>query len=265
MEAGRGKNGEDRECAVGLQPGRGRGIAGDRPGVVANASAASIGLVTAPSPSTWQRRLPNVLTLARVGLALVFFGVLALFDAAASPVASGRVDLLLIGAAGVFIVAAITDALDGALARRWGVVSLFGRVIDPFADKLLVLGGFVMLSGPNFVDGSGRNLTAVAPWMAVAILARELLITSLRGVYESRGVSFAATTSGKLKMILQCVCVPLVLLLPNVPAAWGRAAEARDWTDITAEVIVWATVLMSVWSGLPYVVRAVRQRASVRG
>lgn len=205
-----------------------------------------------------------MLTLARVGLALVFFGVLAAFDAASSPVARGDIDWLLIGAAGLFIVAAITDALDGFLARRWGVVSLFGRVIDPFADKLLVLGAFVMLAGPNFVDAAGRNLTAVAPWMAVAILARELLITSLRGVYESRGVSFAATTSGKLKMILQCVCVPLVLLLPSVPAAWGRDAAARDWTDLAALITVWATVIVSVWSGAPYILRAVRQRGQIR-
>jgi CDP-diacylglycerol--glycerol-3-phosphate 3-phosphatidyltransferase len=102
------------------------------------------------------------------------------------------------------------------------------------------------------------TISHVTTWMAVAILAREILITSLRGVYEAKGVSFAATPIGKWKMILQSVCVPLVLLLPNVPFSWGRTGE-RDWVDVTLAVVVWATVIVSVWSGVPYVMRAIRE------
>ena len=244
--------------------------------------------VPVPSPAAlpkWKRNLPNALTLARVGLAVVFFGVLGWFDWRGSPVQTGGVDWRLIGAAALFVAAAVTDALDGYLARKWGVVSLFGRVMDPFADKVLVIGAFVMLAGSAFqnesvwqptviMPGSSpvvrnaivvyESLSHVAPWMVIVILARELLVTSLRSVFESKGVSFAATMSGKLKMILQCVCVPLVLLLPNVPFSWGRT-EGSDWVPMVVRITVWATVIVTAWSGIPYVLRAMRESGKLQG
>jgi CDP-diacylglycerol--glycerol-3-phosphate 3-phosphatidyltransferase len=165
----------------------------------------------------------------------------------------------------VFILAAVTDALDGHLARKWGVVSLFGRVMDPFADKLLVLGGCAYLSGAMFavhdLRGHWYQVSGVYPAMAVVVLARELLITSLRGVFESRGVSFAATASGKWKMILQSVCIPLVLLLLATTDVM-RFTETGLELSVSGYVViavVWATVIVTVWSGLPYVLRAIRE------
>lgn len=216
-------------------------------------------------PSPWQRQLPNLLTTARVVLAGAFFVVLAL----ARPVPfdhdmelTARLELgwrlhgALLAAAAVFVLAAATDFLDGILARRWGVVSQFGRVMDPFADKLLVLGAFIMLAGPGFTwvfhDGTRLSFTRVAPWMAVVILARELLVTSLRGVVESRGVDFSATMTGKLKMALQSVAVPVILVVISFSTPWpGRAST---WF---LDGLVWATVAVSVMSGVPYVLRAV--------
>ncbi|MCC6678226.1 MAG: CDP-diacylglycerol--glycerol-3-phosphate 3-phosphatidyltransferase [Phycisphaerales bacterium] len=216
-------------------------------------------------PSSWQRRLPNLLTTARIVLAGAFFVVLAmsrpaLFD---EDVPLGerlglgwKVNGGLIGAAVVFVLAALTDFLDGILARRWGVVSKFGRVMDPFADKLLVLGAFIMLAGPGFTwtftDGSTMSFTRVAPWMAVVILARELLVTSLRGVLESQGVDFSATMTGKLKMVLQSVAVPVILVVVSFATPWPGT-----WAAWLLDGLVWATVAVSVLSGVPYVQRAV--------
>lgn len=208
-----------------------------------------------PAPVTgWKRNTPNALTSARV---LLSAAVVLILSTAIDPptVAHGMTPergwLLL--AAGVFVIAALTDALDGYLARRWRVVSLFGRVVDPFADKLLVLGCFVCLAGSSFVDSRGGMASGVQAWMVVVILGRELLITTLRGVYESRGVDFSATWSGKSKMILQSIVIPVVLVtLAFSPAEPGSSAK---WV---IQSLVWATVGVTVWSGVPYLVRAWR-------
>lgn len=195
----------------------------------------------------WKRRIPNALTVARVGLAV---GTVAVLSAG---VEGGALRLLL--GASMFAAGAVTDALDGHFARRWNVITPFGRIMDPFADKLLVIGAFVCLAGPAFAaatEGGGHyQASGVAPWMVVAILGRELLVTSIRGVLEGRGVAFGATWSGKWKMILQSAAVPLILvLLASVdthPGTWGRTVIL---------VAVWSTLVVTLWSGVPYVVRA---------
>ncbi len=219
----------------------------------------------------WKRALPNRLTMLRLVLAGVFFALLATHQYAEplrTPIPPGIPSppspLLL--AAAIFVLAALTDALDGHLARKWRVVSLFGRVMDPFADKVLVLGAFVLLAGPNFAvrltpAGGTVLVTEVQPWMAVVILARELLVTSLRGAYESRGVDFSATASGKWKMILQCVAVPLVLTIVAFTPTWRHVADAEAERTAAGWIVfgvVWLTVLVSAWSGVPYVRRAIR-------
>jgi CDP-diacylglycerol--glycerol-3-phosphate 3-phosphatidyltransferase len=172
-------------------------------------------------------------------------------------------DPWLIAAAALFVFAALTDAVDGHLARKWRVVSVFGRIMDPFADKVLVLGAFAYLSAPLFSyaftpedsDLVRYQASGVSAWMVVLILARELLVTSIRAAFESRGVDFSATASGKWKMILQSVAVPLVLVILALgPAPPGSLAR---WAiDLT----VWLTVIVTVWSGLPYIQRALRSR-----
>jgi len=202
--------------------------------------------------------LPNALTVLRLVLAIGFFGLLhaGLARAADDLAPMAGIRWWLLGAAALFIVAAITDFLDGYLARRWQAVSRFGRVMDPFADKILVLGALVSLASPRFqlVDPADAGLyqaTAVAPWMIIVILARELLVTSIRGVYEREGIDFSAAWSGKAKMLLQSLVVPAVLalvaLVPVEPGSPGR------WAVLA---LVWATVLVTAVSGLPYILRA---------
>ena len=202
--------------------------------------------------------IPNRLTLARLAITVAVIAVLALYDHPTGPAWALPLAAIL------FVAAALTDTLDGYLARRWNVVSRFGRIMDPFADKALVLGSFIMLAGPGFTAADGRLITGLAPWMVVLILARELLVTSLRGVMESIGVDFSATWTGKGKMILQSVVVPLVLTL-----IWlGPRDELLDPAPavrITIESAVWLTVIVTVLSGIPYVKTAIRASRDAGG
>ncbi len=212
-----------------------------------------------PAISTLKARIPNALTLARVFLAIGMFVILTVVvepptDDAGSTSQAGA----LLFAAGFFVLAAITDALDGYFARRWQVVSLFGRVMDPFADKLLVLGSFVFLAGPAFVSPDGIARAGFEPWMVVLILARELLVTTLRGVYERAGVDFSATASGKIKMILQSIAVPLILVVLAFDPA-GSGSTAR----YAILAITWSVVIVTIWSGAPYLIRAGKARTAM--
>jgi CDP-diacylglycerol---glycerol-3-phosphate 3-phosphatidyltransferase len=199
-----------------------------------------------------RRQIPNILTLSRLAFAVAFFAVLTPWRYSASAyLQRADPDPWLLTAMVLFIIAASTDFLDGYLARKWNVVSVFGRIMDPFADKVLVIGAFIYLAGPGFAVGD-RQVSGVYPWMAAVILARELLITSIRAAFESRGVSFAATTSGKLKMILQSICIPGVLLLLNLETDPRSILITR-----VIPILTWATTLVTVWSAVPYIVRAV--------
>ncbi|MBX3364087.1 MAG: CDP-diacylglycerol--glycerol-3-phosphate 3-phosphatidyltransferase [Phycisphaeraceae bacterium] len=193
----------------------------------------------AVSAARWKRTLPNALTIARLGLAAVFFVILSIDHVVDRPV-------WLVTAAVVFVVAATTDALDGYLARRWHVVSRFGRIADPFADKVLVLGAFVMLAGSSF-SGPHTHAPQVEAWMAVVILGRELLVTSLRAMAEGAGVDFSALSAGKIKMIVQSLAVPAILLV-------YAFSEHHVWVSY----IAWATTIITVLSAWPYIAKAAR-------
>lgn len=205
-----------------------------------------------------RRQIPNLLTLGRLLLATVFFALLAVFDFEDSS------DALLVVAVTVFVVAALTDAVDGYLARRWNAITVFGRVMDPFADKILILGAFVMLAGANFarwtVHGDPDMASGVETWMVVVILARELLITSLRGMVESRGVSFAAVGAGKIKMVAQSVAVPMILVC--VALQTGSEPGFARRAHLGASVVAWATTIVTAWSAIPYLLRGWRAIAS---
>jgi len=220
--------------------------------------------------------IPNLLTCLRLVLAAGFFALLSGYQFPEGP------EWLLRAAAGLFVVAAATDALDGYLARKWNAVSAFGRIMDPFADKVLVLGAFVMLAGPGFtlVEGWGRigvvgqspellstQISGVAPWMAIVILARELLVTTIRAVLESRGIDFSASGSGKAKMVVQAIGVPAILLLCSLMEATSMNFLSTVLIDEVrpaeyppaklARVIAWVVTIVTAWSALPYITRAV--------
>jgi CDP-diacylglycerol--glycerol-3-phosphate 3-phosphatidyltransferase len=220
-----------------------------------------------PTVSPWLAAVPNWLTVSRLFLAAAFFLSL---EFARRPIHD---EWWLSAAAGLFILGALTDALDGWLARRWNAVSVFGRVMDPVADKILVVGAFIYLAGPAFlttvVTKTGVvkpvQATAVDAWMAVVILLRELLVTSIRAVLESKGVDFSAVWTGKAKMLAQSIAVPTVLGLVALGSRLTGASPydlprppMPDWINLMLRVVVWTTVALTIISAVPYVVRGSR-------
>ncbi|MCH2133409.1 MAG: CDP-alcohol phosphatidyltransferase family protein [Phycisphaerales bacterium] len=203
-----------------------------------------------PADSTWLSRasIPNLLTLLRAAMALGFFVLLEFYRFPGTGVVVANVAIVL------FILAAATDALDGHLARKWDVTSGFGRIMDPLCDKLLVIGAFVYLAGGRFAvpewestDAPFRMTTGIYPWMVVVILTRELFVTTVRAVAEGSGVAFGAKSLGKMKMVFQSVAVPIILALAvNLPAT------EYAWSGWTCMVLAWATVGVTLLSGLPY-------------
>jgi len=145
----------------------------------------------------------------------------------------------------LFVVLAATDFLDGYLARQGGHVSAFGRIADPFVDKVLVVGTLIFLA---VMPWSRERIPA---WFAVVILAREFLVTGLRGYVESIGEEFAADRFGKIKMVVQCCAVGGVMWIPAYP--WSEAWLAF-WEPLVGLLIV-VTLVATVGSGVSYVLR----------
>ena len=212
------------------------------------------------------RHVPNALTGARLVLAGVFFWMLAYYQY------RGRGDPWFLNTAFViYCIALTTDFLDGYLARRWRVEGAFGRVVDPFVDKVLVIGSFIFFAGKNFIIPETvsvgvspspdpgmvvKTLTGVAPGMVVLILARELLVTTFRGMSEAGGQNFGAAFSGKLKMVLQSVTILVILVYVNY-LHWLETHNYKTAATLIRDICIWTTIAVTVYSGLMYVSRAV--------
>ena len=197
------------------------------------------------------RHLPNLLTAGRFFLAIGFFIVLAFYDAydpAHNPPAWPVIDIAL----AIFLVAVATDVVDGYLARRMGHMTTFGRIADPFVDKIIICGAMVYFIGGEFIH-DGVNVTGWQTWMVVLILARELLVTGMRSFSESHGIPFAASLTGKAKMFLQCVAVTWSLLCVG---HWAADAGAPAWLTVGRDISIWTATLFTGVSGLVYIKRA---------
>lgn len=197
--------------------------------------------------------LPNQITVARLFISVIFLSLLSIFDWRHRDQQGWMIEL----AFWLFIVAALSDILDGYLARRQNQVTSFGRILDPFVDKILVCGGFILLLGKGFVDENGTITTGLVAWMVVVIIARELLVSGLRGFSEAQGKPYAANYWGKAKMVTQCVTIPLIL---KSVGGWHGVHWITTWRDF----MIWATVLITTLSAVSYLVAsrdALSQRA----
>lgn len=195
---------------------------------------------------TPSKHLPNQITAARGLLAVVFFVLLARYEHRTPTV------WLLDAAWILFVVAAVSDFLDGYIARRYGFVTALGRILDPLVDKVLICGTFIFFAGENFVGESGENATRVAAWMVVVIVCRELLVTGLRGFSESKGHAFGAGLHGKLKMWMQSIAAPTILFI----IARQHTGAIGDVGDTIKLVLAWATTLITALSTVQYLMRA---------
>ena len=188
--------------------------------------------------------LPNQITFGRLILAIAFFALLSQYTQRAPNPA------LLDAAAALFIIAALTDFLDGYLARKWRQVTTLGRVLDPLVDKVLVCGAFILFAGPSFVNEAGENVTEVRAWMVVVIVGRELLVTGLRGFNESIGQSFGASLYGKIKMWMQSIAAPTILFIIAHEDAVGSSSAGLKRT------LAWLTTIVTALSMVQYLIRS---------
>ncbi len=179
--------------------------------------------------------IPNVLTVSRFALSMVFFVLLS----------SGSPILLDVGLV-VLVLAAATDISDGIVARKMGETSFFGEVGDPVVDKILICGSFVFFAaGFGGVTG-GR--WAVSPWAPTLIIGRELIVSGLRSYADARGAPIGSTIFGKSKMVVQFTAVCIVVLIMShfrgSMVALGAATGA-----------VWVAVFVTLATGGVYLVR----------
>lgn len=183
------------------------------------------------------RLIPNILTLGRLVLTVVFLAMILY-----SPYAGNKSTVLDVAFV-LFVAAGLTDITDGIVARKLNVASKFGRMVDPLADKVLVCGTFVcfaIVREPRLFE-FGPIALGVIQWSVAGILiVREAYVTVLRHVSEARGISFAATASGKIKMFVQTFAIGTVIIkMGHVQTAtWGY------WfTTVTYAVMLTTTVV----------------------
>lgn len=168
--------------------------------------------------------LPNKLTIGRIIAIPIFIVVFLMGYRYTSAV--------------IFILAAFTDMLDGKIARKYNLVTNFGKLMDPLADKLLVMSALICMV----------ELGDVAGWMVVVILGREFIITGMRQVAAAQGIVIAAGTTGKIKTVTQMIAIPL-LILDNWPFAMLSFELPMDI------IFLWIALIMTVVSGTEYIVK----------
>jgi CDP-diacylglycerol--glycerol-3-phosphate 3-phosphatidyltransferase len=186
--------------------------------------------------------IPNILTFGRLVLTIVFL-IMVLYS---PPIyAQGELpfpDFLDIAFI-LFCIAGLTDIIDGIVARKFNVVSKFGRMVDPLADKVLVCGAFIcfaIIGEPKLFDLPDAALRIIHWSVAAIIILREVYVTVLRHIAEARGVNFAATVSGKIKMFLESFAIGTVVIkMAHVQTAtWGY------WfTTITFALMLIVTII----------------------
>ncbi len=180
--------------------------------------------MTAQTGGFWN--LSNKLTLFRIG-AIPIVVLLLLFFPERGPSFI---------AAFVFLLAAISDGLDGYLARRGNMVSNVGKLLDPLADKLLVCTALIMLI----------PLGRVSAWIVAVIIGREMVVTTLRGVSAADGVVIAANWTGKLKAFTQLAATNLLIL--HYPYF------SLD-IHLIGTIMIWIAAVLTIWSGLDFIFR----------
>jgi len=183
----------------------------------------NLSAMVAPAPRRFWN-VPNTLTVGRLALAVFVFALIDYQSYA--------------WALALFVVAAATDALDGYFARLLKQDTPIGRQLDPLIDKVIVSGCYIYLAT---ISGSG-----VLPWMVTAIVVRELLIQGLRSHLEGQGQAFGARAAGKLKTVVQCGSISVVLLCLALQTSSHTLFLIRDG-------LTWLAVLLTLYSGLSYV------------
>lgn len=177
--------------------------------------------------------LPNTITLIRIVLVPVF--LLAFLT---------RLQVGGLVAAGVFIVAAVSDGVDGYLARRTQAITQLGKFLDPLADKLLVSAALIALV----------ELGYISSWVAIVIIGREMAVTGLRAIAAAEGTVIAAGPWGKAKTVVQIIFVVAAILTGALPSGFWLQ-QLSSWLF---QPLLWLAVALTIWSGVDYALAYLR-------
>ncbi|MDD2272528.1 MAG: CDP-diacylglycerol--glycerol-3-phosphate 3-phosphatidyltransferase [Desulfuromonadaceae bacterium] len=182
--------------------------------------------------------LPNILTMMRIATIPLLAALLM------SPSRSAG-----FWAAALFAIASITDWLDGYLARRMGIVTVFGKFLDPIADKLIVMAVLIMI----------LPFDRVPAWMVLIILGREIIITGLRGIASTEGIVIQASDLGKFKTIFQLVALIGLTLHYNYSWFFGipHPLLTVDMHNV-GMFFLWIATILTIWSGIDYLIRFIK-------
>jgi CDP-diacylglycerol--glycerol-3-phosphate 3-phosphatidyltransferase len=195
--------------------------------------------------------LPNQITTGRLALAVILFVLLETVcrDAPdAARWAAGAVGgFWWYAAFALYIVTVLTDGLDGYLARSRGQITAFGRIVDPLADKIVICG--VLVLGSTLP----QTRALVPTWIVLLVLAREFLVSGLRGFLEGRGAGFPARWEGKAKLMIQAWYCGGAIFYPG---------NRWRWCELVTEFLLWATLAITVWSAVSYVRSAAKMIGS---
>lgn len=182
---------------------------------------------------------PNILTISRIILTFVF-----IFLYKQNTLQSYILALV------VFTLASLTDYFDGYLARKHNLISLFGKIMDPIADKFLTLSAFFIFT----------QLHVIALWMFIVIAIREVAVTGLRLMAMRRGAALAAEEAGKLKTVLQIVSIYLIMIFTIIAV---QGAGLHVYLN-AINGLMWVVVIATLWSGLLFIWNNRKEIFSVR-
>lgn len=181
--------------------------------------------------------LPNKITLSRICLIPIFIIVLTIpLQPGDLQIANESVPMTHIIAAAIFLVASLTDWLDGYIARKYHLITNMGKFLDPLADKLLVSAAFILLV----------EMQLAPAWIVILIISREFAVTGLRLVAAGEGIVLAASSMGKLKTASQIIAIAL-LLLHNYPFIY--------WNIPLHLIMLYIAFILTTWSGIDYFIK----------
>lgn len=184
--------------------------------------------------------LPNILTVARIMMVPVFVVLMAL---------NGAWEYMKYIALGVFVIASVTDWLDGIIARKKGIVTRFGKLMDPLADKILVAAGFIMLTGMDVIPA----------WVTVIVVARDFLLNTLRMFGTEAGETIAAGVSGKIKTAFQMLTIILGMLDVQGLFTFVKTGKVMEFgtllLNVGFSISLACAVVFTLWSCIEYFVK----------
>ena len=192
--------------------------------------------------------LPNIITMARIA-AIPLLCFLLLSPGRENGVLQPPVQDSCFWAAALFAAASVTDWLDGYLARRMGIVTVFGKFLDPIADKLIVMAALIMI----------LPYDRVPAWMVLVILGREMIITGLRAIASDEGIVIHASNLGKYKTIFQLVAI--IGLLLHYDYHWFFSIDHPLLVVNMHHVgmfYLWIATVITIWSGFDYLYKFIK-------